>query len=62
MQAKAHFLFPLLFFILVITSVVFIAMMFYLGVHAVVIFAATVALAEFVSSILWYYKNKEKDQ
>jgi Flp pilus assembly protein TadB len=59
MQAKAPFLFPLLFFIMVTMAIAFIVIMFLLGVHLIVIFAAAVALIEFASSILWYYKRKD---
>jgi uncharacterized membrane protein YqiK len=60
MQAKAPFLFPLLFFIMIVTAFIFIVMMAFLGVRFIILFAATVALVEFASSIVWYYKTKDK--
>jgi phosphotransferase system glucose/maltose/N-acetylglucosamine-specific IIC component len=58
MRKNQSFLYPLLFLMLVVISLVFLFMMWYTETSIIVLFAVSAALIEFISSILWYYKTK----
>jgi hypothetical protein len=58
MRTNQSFLYPLLFLMLVVISLVFLFMMWYTETSTIVLFAVSAALIEFISSILWYYKTK----